>query len=108
MNYEQDRLYDEYTISMAGVEYTIPPRLLVGLNRHVTDGSDVDSFTQALPSNDLQAAVYQADPESRTNLPAFVVYLHWQVPGNCWGSPETVKAWREEKAKAADTKGVLR
>ena len=93
-NYEADELHETYE----AVGQTANPRILKAINRHVTHGTQSDSFTRALLCNSFVDVMFRADPENRANLYAYASYLHWCVPGNCWGSAEKVEAWREKKA----------
>jgi hypothetical protein len=48
--------------------------------------------------NDLKAACASADVENRHAIYMIVAYLHTEVPGACWGSPEAVANWTPERA----------
>ena len=93
-NYDADELHETYE---AG-GHTANPVILKAINSHVTKGAPVDGFTTALLRNNFSDVLVSADPEDRVNLFAYASYLHWCVPGNCWGSFEKVEAWREKKA----------
>ena len=48
--------------------------------------------------NDLCGAYRQLDPENLAALHAILIWLHWDVPAACWGSPAKVAAWLEPEA----------
>lgn len=60
---------------------------------YILRGVPVGSFLEAVISNDLREAMGRADEGSRANLFGLVRYLHNEVPGGCWGSPERHREW---------------
>jgi hypothetical protein len=55
--------------------------------------------------NDLRSAVGRADDGNRAALADIVMFLHWEVPGRCWGSSERVAAWLHDGGGACATRG---
>ena len=78
-------------------DWYIPERMMKGLTRYINEHCPVGDFLIAVLENDLMEAVGRADDENLRNLPAFVAYLYNEAPGNCWGSPEAVRAWLNDK-----------
>jgi hypothetical protein len=50
-------------------------------------------FLMAVLSNDLQKAVGHADDNSMKSLRRIVQFVYFDLPSDCWGSPEKVRAW---------------
>jgi len=47
----------------------------------------------AVLENDFVGTVKRADRTNLQNLVQWAEFLYWELPGNCWGSPEKVQAW---------------
>ena len=88
------KLHEDYSEPAGTKSFTAAPRGLEAINRHVNDGTEGGSFTEALLANDLRSAIFTADPENRENIYAYVSYLQWCVPSSCWGSVRKVNEWR--------------
>ncbi len=71
----------------------VPPHLVAALQRYAEHRIPTGSFLRAVLENDLSGAVARADEESLRALPNIVSYVHWELPGPCWGSPATVSEW---------------
>lgn len=69
--------------------------ILKGINRFVLLHEGKGDFITAVLCNDLREAFARADHLNQKVLFQIVSYCHNQIPGNCWGSPEKVKAWIE-------------
>src|ERR1035437_2551850 len=74
-------------------EFYIPERMMDELERWVLYGIQPGGFLTAVLENNLRSACEQADDENLHNLPAYVAYLYNNVPADCWGSNEKMKAW---------------
>jgi hypothetical protein len=74
-------------------QWTIPDRMLVGLERYIRDGTPVGQFLQEVLSNNLQFAVGFADDDNLVNLPAYCAYLHNEAPAECHGSAAKYRDW---------------
>lgn len=77
----------------------IPPKTLKAIRNYVEHGVRPGDFLCAVLCNDLFKAIMAADAENREALDEIVHELYWNVPGDCWGSPEAVAAWLKKKAK---------
>ncbi len=75
----------------------IPEHMREGIEAYVERGRPPGGFLRAVLTNDLHSAVQRADHINVNLLPDYVRFLYWEVPGNCWGSPENVKAWLAAK-----------
>lgn len=85
--------------------FTIPERMMGGLERWIKFGIKPGNFLTAVLENDLKSAVAHADDENLQNLPAYVGYLYNEAPGDCWGSKEKVAAYAERKLIARQLAG---
>ena len=74
----------------------IPSAIKEAIDQHVLTGQICGSFTTAVLENDLRGAVGHADETSFAHLHDIVSYCYNKIPGNCWGSKERVKEWREK------------
>jgi hypothetical protein len=71
----------------------IPPHLLQSIYGYVLQRQAVGHFLTALLCNDLIAAVGRADKETIAALRELVIFLHMEVPCECYGSAEKVASW---------------
>ena len=79
-------------------DYTlIPERVMQNLLAYVKGEEAPGGFLYAVLCNDLFRSIGRADEEIKPLIPLLVHYIHWELPGNCHGSPEIVKAWMEKK-----------
>ena len=65
-------------------------------------GSYLGGFLTALVSNDLCDAICRADEDNLAGIHALVLFVYNELPSQCWGSREKVKAWRELCWKAQE------
>lgn len=82
-----------YKVEIMETRYTIRPQMVKSLMAYVTEHIPVGDFLQAVISNDMYRAMSRADRDNFNNLPAFVYFLAWEVPSDCWGSREAYKDW---------------
>lgn len=75
----------------------IPERVMQNLLAYVKGEEAPGGFLYAVLTNDLFRTVGRADAEMKPLIPLLVHYIHWEVPGNCHGSPEIVKSWMQKK-----------
>jgi hypothetical protein len=76
-------------MSVTAIDHLIP-----GIQRYVDMHIETGAFLRAVLENDLRGASARgADMETCRALSELVVYLELNVPEQCWGSPEKVKAW---------------
>ena len=71
----------------------IPERTKEALDRYVTGHVVTGSFLRSVLANDLVQALHRADDDNLAALPEIVQYVYWELPGDCWGTPEKVSAW---------------
>ena len=74
----------------------VPPHLRDGLVHYVLVGCPVGGFLTVVLENDLMESFGRADGVSRAGLHNLLMWLSWDAPGNCHGSPEKVAAWIEK------------
>ncbi len=72
---------------------TIPPAILDGLRRYSVEHLGTGSFLTAVLENNLSEAIIRADRFSLAAIKDIVMYVHWEIPGPCHGSPDKVNAW---------------
>lgn len=75
----------------------IPDNIKSSIDRYVSDGIPPGSFTRAALENNLFVAIGRADPISYAHLKCIVHYISNNTPRGCWGSPDKVEKWMEEK-----------
>jgi hypothetical protein len=78
-------------------EYEIPDLCMEGILRYTEKHMKAGDFLMAVFRNDFMEAVSRADDINAVNLKAYMGYLYNVAPGDCWGSPEKVKAWLENR-----------
>ncbi len=67
------------------------------IQRYVKDYIRTGDFLYAILTNNLFEAVGRADDENRQTLPEICCYIYNEIPSDCWGSKEKVKAWLERR-----------
>ena len=73
----------------------VRPEILAAIDRWVEYGIQPGDFLTAVLENNLREAFGRADYGNRLTLYDIVGYCHNEIPGQCWGSPEKCKAWKE-------------
>jgi len=63
------------------------------LDRYINHGIAPGSFLRAVLENNLYNAINFGDADSLENLNSICLYIYNYLPGNSWGSKETVRAW---------------
>lgn len=75
-------------------QYAIIPELTQGaLTRYVENKIATGGFLRAVLSNDLFAAMANADEGNQRALHAICMYVYNELPGNCWGSKKIIDEW---------------
>ena len=79
------------------IDYTkIPvPRMADSVRRYIEHGQPVGDFLTAMIQNNLMLAIFKADDKNLPALRDWMLFLHWEAPGECHGSPEKMRAWIE-------------
>jgi len=67
--------------------------MVEGVQAWVEEGRPGGSFLHAILTNDLRMAFAKADNLNMHRMREWVEFLNWELPGNCWGSPEKVRLW---------------
>lgn len=73
---------------------TLPVAKRRDIDKYVRFGTNCGDFLMACLSNDLMVAVLSADEWERELLPVIMSYIHYRIPGDCYGSYETVGNWK--------------
>ena len=76
----------------------LPAHLRKGFRAYIEGHHPIGHFGMAVLRNDLCEAVNRADGTSLASLPEIVRWLYNEAPGQCWGSPEKVRATHYEQA----------
>ena len=53
------------------------------------------NFLSSLLSNNLFLTFHHADQTNLAMIGDYINYLYNYTPGECWGSPDKVRAWKE-------------
>jgi hypothetical protein len=77
--------------------YNIPAPTMASLLRYVNKGYMPGDFLTAVLTNDLFGAVGRADVDNIVALPEIVKFVYNEVPGNAWGSRETVREYSQHR-----------
>ena len=88
---EEQRLYKLLAISRIP-DYMHEPLVLYVVHR-IQGGS----FLTAVLSNDLTEACACADDNNKRCLFDYINFLYNNTPRICWGSPEKVQKWLQER-----------
>lgn len=73
--------------------YGCPQEIVESLKLYVEKRVPTGGFLEAVLKNDLCEALGRADKVNSRLLKSIVMYVYWEIPGNCWGSEEKVDAW---------------
>jgi len=63
------------------------------LARYTQHKIECGGFLMAVLRNDLMEAVGRADEQNVRRLREICQYIYCELPSNCWGSPEKVRAF---------------
>jgi len=77
--------------------YDLPDYMAGGVSRYLLHYIEPGSFLTAVLANDLREAVACADSTNAYLLGQWVKFFYNEVPANCWGSPELVRAWLSKR-----------
>jgi len=72
---------------------SIPLELKEAFDHYITHGIQPGGFLTAVLANDLMGAVGGADRQNSLILTEILTYVKWEIPSNCHGSYDVVKAW---------------
>lgn len=75
----------------------IPASTRESLDQYNKHHLPVGGFLSAVLSNDLYGAFARADDGNLAALGEIVCYCYWEIPSQCWGSPEKVRDWLREE-----------
>lgn len=68
-------------------------RMRPAVERYLNDGLKPADFLTGVICNNLRQAVMYADSENLANLKNWILFFHWEAPGNSWGSRQEMEAW---------------
>ncbi len=75
----------------------IPLYTTDALQDYIDTGNEHGGFVMSVLENDLRGAIGRADMQNLAALKDIIMWLSTHAPSPCWGSPEKVKAWMEQK-----------
>lgn len=76
------------------LDYSLcPPNARDALRLYLENGYQPGSCYTSILSNDLKGAAISADAVTRATFFEIVSWLHWEIPGCAWGTPEAVERW---------------
>jgi hypothetical protein len=98
MSLSQNQSNDIYAGTIAEWEeemdrYGVPEHLRDGIARYILYGIQPGRFLEGLLSNDLRGAATDSTPASFAAIPGILNFLYWNVPMDCYGTPERFNAW---------------
>lgn len=67
------------------------------ISRYAKERCMVGDFLYAVLTNNLVSSIALADEENKRDLEEIVHYCYWNIPAICWGSPEKVSKWLNER-----------
>ena len=79
----------------------INPRIIESIQRYALHHVPTGGFLRAVLENDLLSAVNLAG-DYLDELREIVMYIHWEIRGDCHGSPERVRAWLATGVQVAE------
>lgn len=88
---------DKEILAETCVEKGVPYAVAQGLARYVHDRIPPGSFLRCVLENNLDGAVFWADPDSLAALKDIVLAIRWETPAGCHGSPEAVRKWLDQR-----------
>lgn len=74
-----------------------PARILDAITDYAEHHRPQGGFVMAVLENDLMQAMGRADEHSLRGLFDIVRFVRWEIPADCHGSPEKVRAWLEDR-----------
>lgn len=72
----------------------IPDNMHESVKAYVLKGRHVGHFLSAIFAHEFYEAAGRADQQNIDCFHGWAVFLTNYIPGNCHGSPETVKEWQ--------------
>lgn len=89
-------IFPAYPPRFEGRYAAIPARIQQSLSDWVMHGwPPVEYSLQCMLQNKFMPAVLHCDEDVRAVLYEIAVWLHWEVPSCCHGSPENYAKWIE-------------
>ena len=80
----------------------IPAHMRGGLERYVEHHIKPGSFLMAVLENNFVLALGRVDDINREHLMQWGDVLYNELPQACWGSPEKVQSWLDNKEREED------
>lgn len=74
-----------------------PQSIKNSLNNYIVNRVPTGDFLRAVLENNLRESIGRADDNNLPVLHHIVSFLYNECPAACWGSPEKVKKWLNEK-----------
>ena len=86
----------DYPPKFEGRYAVIPERIQQGLTRWVMEGiPPVEYSLQCMLQNKFMGALLYCDEDVRAVIYEIAVWMHWEIPSACHGSPEIYEKWQK-------------
>lgn len=82
----------------------LPDNIQSAISQYVISGLINSNWLRGVLENNLKSAIFNADCENIKHLRITVTYLSNCVPHICWGSPDRVTAWVDQRSQVVHTK----
>jgi len=76
-----------------GTYDNLRPDIINSLRLYADHGIETGGFLRACLENNFQEACARADEDNVKVLREIALYIHWEIPAPCHGSPQLVQDW---------------
>jgi hypothetical protein len=84
----------------------IKTNIIDSIRRYADLHCPTGGFLEAVLSNDLTESCIRAEEDNLLALPEIVQYCYHYIPCECWGSPERVRDWLDNKKETAVAENI--
>ena len=88
---------EKQQLVMKALTMGVPEHIIPGIVEYVTEGCPLGGFLHSVFSNDLIDSFARADETNIAAMFNIVKFIYNEVDTGCYGSPERVAAWINEK-----------
>lgn len=86
--------------------HLIPEHMHDAVRLYVERGISGGSFLNAVLQNKLVDAYQRADEANAAAMRGWAQFLHWHMPGDCWGNKIAVDDWCEMGGLVGEREGA--
>lgn len=87
------KINDEMLNTVYYGNFKIPDHMKSGVLNYINHRIEPGSFLRSVFENDFVSAALRADSENLKNLTAYINFICFHAPRECWGSKEIVDQW---------------